>query len=183
MVALGNQLTKSLSFFVRIHIHNKVYTCTCACNKPYLGIVLPEGFLYPIVFLPCRDLEVVRSFYNGILGLELVLDQGSCLIFQVGACGFGGHWGFCSGGKSELIHPKNVCLTLVVASRGEVDEWYERLTKLNVTCTKPPSYTAQFHIYNAFFRDPMNYTIVIQVFDVDYAPSRDTRTMVTNAND
>lgn len=131
---------------------------------------MSKGFLYPIVFLPCRDLGVVRSFYGGILGLELALDQGTCLIFRIGVSRSGGYWGFCSGVKSELADPENVCLTLVVSSREEVDEWYKRLMKLDVTCTKPPSYTSRFHIYNAFFRDPVNYTIEIQAFDAGHTP-------------
>lgn len=135
---------------------------------------LPEGFQYPIVFLPCRDLEVVRSFYSGILGLDLTLDQGSCLIFRIGSSRAGGYWGFCSGVKSDLVSPKGVCLTLVVASREEVDEWHTRLTQLNVTCTKPPSHTTRFHIYNAFFRDPMNYTLEIQAFDAGHAPQEES---------
>ena len=36
-----------------------------------------------ITFLPSDDLERSRAFYEGILGLELVVDQGTCHIFKV----------------------------------------------------------------------------------------------------
>ena len=36
-----------------------------------------------ITFLYTRDLEVTAHFYQVVLGLSLVLDQGTCRIYQV----------------------------------------------------------------------------------------------------
>ena len=36
-----------------------------------------------ITFLPSADLDRSRSFYEGVLGLPLVLDQGTCHLFKV----------------------------------------------------------------------------------------------------
>jgi len=72
--------------------------------------------------------------------------------------------------KTELAAPEKICLTLVVSTRKEVDQWHTKLTKLGVTCMHAPSYRPEFHIYNAFFRDPTNYTVEIQAFDSEYAP-------------
>ena len=129
------------------------------------------GFRYSIIFLPCRNLKEMHAFYNGVLGLPLVLDQGDCLIFSIGAHKKKpqGYWGFCNSMKS-MADPEKVCLTLVVSSRKEVDQWHRKLTKQGVKCRKIPSHKPQFHIYNAFFQDPMNYTLEIQTFDVGYAP-------------
>ena len=129
------------------------------------------GFQYPILFLPCRDLQIVQSFYNGTLGLPIALDQGECVIFRVGGSGVAkGYLGFCAGLGPELADPERVCLTLVVSTRREVDQWHRRLTELDVACISPPAYKPKFHIYNAFFRDPSGYTLEIQAFDDEYAP-------------
>ena len=128
------------------------------------------GFQYPIVFLPCHDLRVVRSFYGDALRLPVALDQGKCLIFRIGIKGSAGYFGFRKGFKSELVDPEKVCLTLVVSTRSDVDQWHESLTKLGENCVRAPSYQPQFHIYNAFFRDPIGYTLEIQAFDEEYSP-------------
>ena len=40
-------------------------------------------FYQQITFLHSQDLQTTRHFYNEVLGLPLVRDQGSCLIFAV----------------------------------------------------------------------------------------------------
>ena len=128
-----------------------------------------SGFKYSIVFLPCSNLEAIRAFYGGILSLAIALDQTKCLIFRIGGNQSNSYWGFCCGLKPELIDPEKVCLTLVVSTREEVDQWYKKLCKLNICCRKIPSHKPEFHIYNTFFQDPMNYTLEIQAFDKKYA--------------
>ena len=100
-----------------------------------LGIFmgLPQ-FAYPITFLPCRDLEAVRQFYETILLLPVALEQSRCLLFKIGHDPHYAYWGFCEqeaeqGQKKEqnqeiLSPPKKVCLTLVVSTRAEVDRWH-----------------------------------------------------------
>lgn len=112
----------------------------------------------------------MRTFYNGVLGLPVALDQGQCLIFRVGTTQALGYFGFCADLQPELTRLAKVFLTLVVATREEVDFWHKELTERGVVCTKSPSYLSQFHIYNATFQDPMSYTLEIQTFDVNYAP-------------
>ena len=58
-----------------------------------------------------------------------------------------------------------ICLTLVVDTREDVDAWHSELVSKKVKCVKTPAYLEQFGIYSAFYRDPMNHTIEIQVFD------------------
>jgi hypothetical protein len=128
------------------------------------------GFKYSIVFLPYNNLETARNFYNGVLGLPIALEQSKCLIFHIGTNKLGGYWGFCIGLKPELLDPEKVCLTLVVSTREEVDQWYKKLSSLNIPCKQIPSNKPEFHIYNVFFKDPMNYTLEIQTFDKKFAP-------------
>jgi len=126
---------------------------------------MPKKFSYPITFLHCRDLLEIRSFYEDILHLTVVLEQGPCIIYRIGDHNKGAYWGFCSHYSDFLEHPEMICLTLVVDTRDDVDAWHRELILKKVKCIKPPAHMKQFGIYSAFYRDPMNHTIEIQVFD------------------
>jgi molybdate transport system regulatory protein len=181
----GAQLTKLGEILLMEYRRVEAYFDSALANAKNLGAetstsmtrqpakedkALPSDFQYPIVFLPVRDLEAMRLFYNGLLGLPIVLDQKKCLIFRVGAKEISGYWGFCAGLKAEMTDPEKVCLTLVVATRKAVDRWHKELTRKGVICTKSPCHQPQFHIYNALFQDPMNYTLEIQTFDAEHEP-------------
>ncbi|QEE14583.1 VOC family protein [Promethearchaeum syntrophicum] len=128
---------------------------------------MPKKFSYPITFLHCRDLQEIRSFYEDILHLQVALEQDKCIIYRIGEKSQNAYWGFCDLYSEFLEHPEMVCLTLVVDTREEVDAWHSELVSKKVICIKPPGALKQFGIYNAFYRDPMNHTIEIQVFDED----------------
>ncbi len=129
-----------------------------------------KSFRYPITFLPCTDLDATRRFYASLLKLEIALEQKECIIFKIGDAPHISYWGFCRHYK-ELLNPaKRVCLTLVVNEDQDVDRWTEILGKFGVNCTKKPEKTPQFGIYNAFFEDPMGYTLEIQAFDIQAQP-------------
>ncbi len=130
-----------------------------------LCVKMPKKFSYPITFLHCRDLLEIRSFYEDILHLTVALEQDPCIIYRIGEKNQGAYWGFCSHYSDFLEHPEMICLTLVVDTREDVDAWHRELVSKNVKCIKPPSHTEKFRIYNAFYRDPTNYTLEIQVFD------------------
>ena len=131
---------------------------------------MPVNFSYPITFLPCKSLEKTRNFYAEILKLPVVLEQAKCLIFRIGKSDNAAFWGFCSHYTEFLTNPEKVCLTLVVDSERYVDEWNSYLTDKNIHCTKEPKYNPTFKIYNAFYRDPMGYTVEIQSFDEGAQP-------------
>ena len=126
---------------------------------------MPKNFSYPITFLHCRDLLEIRSFYEDILHLQVALELDKCIIYRIGEKNQNAYWGFCSLYSDFLEHPEMVCLTLVVDTREDVDAWHTELVSKKVKCIKPPAYLEQFGIYSAFYRDPMNHTIEIQVFD------------------
>lgn len=112
-----------------------------------------------ITFLPTRDLAATGSFYERILGLALVLDQGPCRIYRAtaGAC-----IGFCESAEAPARPGNAVTLTLVTP---EVDEWYERLRGQGVEFEKTPQLNPRFAIYHCFLRDPNGYLIEIQRFE------------------
>jgi predicted enzyme related to lactoylglutathione lyase len=111
-----------------------------------------------ITFLPSNDLQRTTDFYQSVLELSLVRDQGDCKIFRVSPAGL---IGFCS--RSELPSPaKSIILTLIT---DEVDEWFEKLVKAGAQVEKPPTHNLKYTIYQAFVLDPNGYRIEIQRFD------------------
>ena len=124
--------------------------------------------IYPIVFLKTTNLEKTNEFYNKILKLPQALNQGGCIIYQVGKYGY---WGFCETKEENMIQDTDkICLTLVVENKEEVDEWYNYLVKNDINIIRTPEYTKKYKIYNGFYSDPMGYTLEIQSFDEDGKP-------------
>lgn len=109
-----------------------------------------------VTFLHTDNLAETAVFYQNILGLKRVLDQGKCQIFQVSATAF---IGFCQ--HFEAANPDGVILTLVSE---QVDEWHDYLVAQNVPIEKPPTRSETFNIYHIFLRDPNGYLVEIQRF-------------------
>jgi len=110
-----------------------------------------------ITFLPSSDLERSRTFYEEVLGLELVTDQGSCHIYRVTNEAF---LGVC---VRETVSPTDgVIVTLVTQ---DVDGWCERVAAAGGTIDRGPDHNERFGIYHAFLRDPDGNLLEIQRFD------------------
>ena len=110
-----------------------------------------------VTFLSTADLEKTAVFYETILDLPLVLDQGACRIYHTGGGAFLGFCRHLTGGQKT----EGVILTLV---SDDVDGWYEYLRAKGVAFDKPPARNAQFNIYHCFLRDPNGYLLEIQQF-------------------
>jgi catechol 2,3-dioxygenase-like lactoylglutathione lyase family enzyme len=110
-----------------------------------------------VTFLYTANLSQTAAFYENILGLPLVLDQGSCRIYQVQGAAF---LGFCQH-MDMPPEPGGIILTLVSQ---EVDRWADYLQAHGVALEKPPTLYARFNIYHCFLRDPNGYLIEIQRF-------------------
>lgn len=108
-----------------------------------------------LVFLPVGDLERAREFYSAVVGLELVRDQGSCLIFRVASGGFLGVCDHLAGGSGDVI-------TTLVAE--DVDAVCKRLSAAGVDVDGPRR-NDRFGIYHAFFSDPDGNRLEVQRFD------------------
>jgi catechol 2,3-dioxygenase-like lactoylglutathione lyase family enzyme len=111
-----------------------------------------------ITFLHTRDLADTARFYEDVLGLDLVLDQGDCRIYRV--CGEA-FVGFCQRASASRT-PMGTILTLVVA---DVDAWRDYLAHQGVAPDRPPAHNPTYGIYHLFLRDPNGYLIEIQRFD------------------
>lgn len=109
-------------------------------------------------FLYTRDLDVTAHFYEDLIDLQMVLDQGDCRIYRVGQDAF---LGFCERQEAPT-HPVGVILTIISK---EVDRWYGYLTERGVGFEKEPAFNPEYDIYHCLFRDPNGYLIEIQRFE------------------
>lgn len=117
----------------------------------------PRAFDYPLTFFYTRDLATTAHFYQQMVGLPLVRDQGTCRIYRAGA----GFVGFCER-DSAPEQPQGVILTLVT---DDVDGWYAHLQAQGVSFEQPPAHNPTYAIYHCFLRDPNGYLLEIQRFD------------------
>ncbi len=115
---------------------------------------------YPITFFYYRDLEQVIPFYQDILGLDLVRDQGWCKIFSVNNMAYLGLVDEAAGSVS-VSEQKSVLLTLVV---DDVDAWYEHFKDRSASVLGPPEWHEEIGVYCFFLMDPAGYKIEIQRF-------------------
>lgn len=111
-----------------------------------------------VTFLYTADLAATAVFYETLLELPLVLDQGACRIYSTGG---GAFLGFCQHLSRTEGVAAGVILTLVSQ---DVDGWYDFLQQKGVELEKPPQFNPQFNIYHCFLRDPNGYLIEIQRF-------------------
>lgn len=114
-----------------------------------------------VTFLHARDLAETAAFYENILGLPLVLDQGSCRIYATGGDAY---LGFCETlGAHMAAPPANPYLMLTLVTP-DVDGWYAYLVEQGVAVEKPPTLNEKFNIYHCFVRDPNGYLLELQTF-------------------
>ncbi len=136
------------------------------------------AFNAQITFLPTTDLAACAHFYETIMLLPLIVDQGSCRIYQVTD---GGYVGFCQN-ANVLPNTERIILTLVC---DDVDDWYARLTTQGVTIEHAPRENTDYRIYHFFARDPEGYRLEFQHFldpfppDIPHFPPEDSDTPAT----
>lgn len=112
-----------------------------------------------ITFLPSSDLERSRAFYEDVLGLDLVVDQGTCHIFRAAPAAF-----VATCERGEVSPANGVIATFVV---DDVDGWCARIVAtLGVDAIeRGPEHSEQYGIYHAFLHDPDGHLLEIQRFD------------------
>ena len=110
-----------------------------------------------ITFLPCADLERSRDFYGRVLGLTLVVDQGTCLIFRVSADAY---IGVC-----ERTEPDPGVGTITTFVTDDVDAWCAEIVDRGGMIDSGPEHSDTYRIHHAFLRDPDGNVLEIQRFD------------------
>lgn len=108
-----------------------------------------------ITFVYVDELDRSAAFYGEVLGLELVRDQGACLIYRVTGDAY---LGVCDHHSSE---PGGMILTIVT---DDVDRWAQRVADAGHSVDGPHTNT-RFGLYHCFVRDPDGHVVEIQRFD------------------
>jgi len=125
------------------------------------------NFDQQVSFLYVSDLKVSSAFYETVLGLSLILDQGSCRIYQVSGDGF---LGICQCQEGKTPARDGVIFTFVSE---DVDGWFDRLKSRGAEIEAPPTLNPDFNIYHFFLRDPDGYLLEVQRFCDPAWPSKE----------
>ena len=111
-----------------------------------------------ITFFYYDDIAKVQSFYEDILGFELVLDQSMARLYRIAA---NNYFGIVDGNRGHLKHqPKSAVLLTIVSE--DVAGWHGRLAVAGVADLSQilrGTFCEHF-----FFADPAGYAIEIQRF-------------------
>lgn len=122
-----------------------------------------------ITFLYTPDINICIPFYEGVLGLQLALDQGGCRIYRIDAS-HTAYLGMCE--RAMLRNPDGVIFTFVTP---DVDGWYQKVTAGGVVCEHEPRTNHEYGIYHFFVRDPNGYLLEFQRFlNADWDATRQT---------
>lgn len=113
-----------------------------------------------ITFLYVDDLDRSSAFYQGVMGLQMVLDQAHCRIYRTGKTAY---LGICENqDQGNQEEREGVIFTLVV---DDVRGWYDYLRDQGWEMLEEPKYNERYLITHFFFRDPDGYLIEIQRFE------------------
>jgi catechol 2,3-dioxygenase-like lactoylglutathione lyase family enzyme len=110
-----------------------------------------------ISFLPSGDLGRSADFYERVLGLDLIVDQGTCRIYRVAGTAY---VGVCLRDPFDEVQP---VITTLVAD--DVDGWCARIVANGWSIEVGPEHSDGYSLYHAFFRDPDGNRLEIQRFD------------------
>ncbi len=118
---------------------------------------MPPSITQAVTFLYTRDLARTDRFYQEILALPLVLDQGGCRVYAAAPNAF---LGFCQR-ENAAQSPQGIIFTFVT---DDVDGWHAHLQAQAVEITKPPTFYPEYNIYHLFALDPNGYQLEFQRF-------------------
>ena len=113
---------------------------------------------YSITFFYYEDIHAVAPFYENVLGLELVLDQGLARIYRIaGKC----YFGIADGNRGHLKHQEKSAVLLTIVAQ-DVEGWHAKLKAASVPGLSD-LLRGRF-CEHFFFEDPAGYAIEIQRF-------------------
>ena len=124
-----------------------------------------------VTFLYSADPAASWRFYEEVMGLDLVQDQGTCRIYAAGA-GTEGFLGVCRARAPRASdNPRvegGVVFTFVTP---EVERWHGFLAARGVEVA-PVEYSEAYRVTHFFFRDPAGYLLEVQRFEREDWPLR-----------
>ena len=111
-----------------------------------------------ITFLYYVDLPRAMAFYENVIGLKLVIDQGWSKIYEVTSSGYIGLVDQARGShRAHPVKPVQICMRVA-----GVDAWHRYLLDEGITITKGPRDVPDLKIRAFVFNDPEGYQIEIQ---------------------
>jgi catechol 2,3-dioxygenase-like lactoylglutathione lyase family enzyme len=110
-----------------------------------------------ISFLPSTDLGRSADFYERVLGLELVLDQGTCRIYRVTESAY---LGVCQREPFDEVQP---VITTLVAD--DVEGWHTRIVRSGWAEVTEPEHSEVYGLVHIWVKDPDGNQLEIQRFD------------------
>lgn len=113
-----------------------------------------------ISFLYYDDLAPIAAFYETVLKLPLVEDQGFARIYRLTDCSFVG----IVDGKEGFHSPKSDNAILLTIAVEDVDRWYDYLVEQDVKILRQPNTYDSIQVRCFFFEDPGGYTYEVQQF-------------------
>ncbi|GBQ77377.1 hypothetical protein AA14337_0804 [Acetobacter malorum DSM 14337] len=111
-----------------------------------------------ITFFYYDNIHDVVPFYEGLLGFDLVLDQGLARIYRIGKESY---FGIVDGNKGHLKHQAHNAVLLTILT-DSVEEWHKKLHNAhvpNLSSIQKGRFCEHF-----FFEDPKGYALEIQRF-------------------
>ena len=119
---------------------------------------------HAITFFYYKDILAVAPFYEEVLGLPLVLDQGLARIYRIAP---GAYFGIVDGNRGHLRHQERSAVLLTIVA-DDVEGWHRDLKAKNVRGLSDLLHGR--YCDHFFFEDPAGYAIEIQRFrDPDVA--------------
>jgi predicted enzyme related to lactoylglutathione lyase len=116
-----------------------------------------------LTFFYYRDLPAAMNFYERVLGLDLVIDQGFCKIYKITPHSFVGLVDGVSGThKPHEIKP--VILSFVAPDAATVDAWHAHLVTHGATIFRPLGTSHKIGVHGFMALDPEGYTLEFEAF-------------------
>lgn len=129
------------------------------------------GFAQAITFLYAEPAEESWRFYEEVIGLPLVQDQGTCRIYEA-AAGARAFLGVCRARAPRATDdPRAVGGVVFTFVTADVDGWFAKLRARGVAIPDLPSLSETYRVYHFFFRDPAGYLLEVQRFERPDWPS------------
>ncbi|MBN1485378.1 MAG: VOC family protein [Chloroflexia bacterium] len=121
---------------------------------------MPKAFQSQITFFYYHDLQPAVDFYEQVMGLECVEDQGWAKIYRTGGNAF---LGLVDGSRGFFqAQEKNAALLTLVVD--DVEAWYSYLQAQGAHLLRELKYHEDIQVQGFFLQDPGGYVIEIQAF-------------------
>jgi len=114
-----------------------------------------------ILFLPTLSLAETSHFYQKILGLPLICDQGTCQIYRLNETS---NVGFCEH-IAQILPAESIMLCFVQKDDESVLYQFDYLESQKVQTDGKPRRNEKFGIFHFFAFDPNGYRLEFQSFD------------------